>query len=1390
MTQPSAIASSHATAVPAYTTAPAVPLIAPYGIDPQDVPWLADLIARQAVHLFDARHLQDLTFSVSVGPNCTIHTAQLQLNSGPHSDDTTSSGFVVALKQHHRPADLILEIHQLLITPSSQYTNPLLGLVQLGNQGLTCLVVPYHPLGNLRQYLKDQRDNLTALQQMQIIHDIASGLDCLHQRGLQHMNLHSANVLISLQGIALLTDFGRPNSRAEVGMPPKLTPELERIRSLAVVFLAPEVLVSSSYTNRSEVYALGMIMFELLTGRVAFENDLNQPGLSTRIMFGKQDEIPSNIKGSPGFRYEALIKDCWKLNPSERPHLLELKSRLEQLMMEYRQMAEVSKQLPSSTSPAVGIVPIKIAPQSFPESAQYTTTTMMEPIASTSPPNVITTHIIVANNSRAGSEPSSESVTSANASKIDKDKPVEAWTIGLASSSHITQQRDAIPISSRALEISSGHRKNKSISHTRTDQPPIASQIPIPAPVHVTVPAVPVPQYPSPPSPPNSGDVVKGAYSALIASNDHSHAVSTSGYPTASKLNASIPSPTFSSCATPSATPSWPMPPRTIPVNSESDVSSDSEHAKRLYATSPPDVSPVHASIASATTSTVPISNSSQSKPMPIPIPTRTASVTPTTTPKDHSMPRTPISSSSSMSPSSFFNPSRNSILATASAEQQQQDDPLPSFFNWRQMPRIPVDSDAERRRIHSAASPVKVVEASTILASPNTNHSTSTGQYHRQDKVKSFIATLEPVTIPEDAPAEATTVITTPAAAETQVTGVSDSISPQLCNSVERPSRESILIIPVFPEPPSTLHNRRISNMDIQYRSAARKYTGSALQGSGRGNSLAQEAIPGSPVSQGPSTRGAYMPITSSEDVPMATPSNNIYSAARNGDLMELHQFLNEALSRSTSDSSCNETTGRRLSHRGGVSSAAGILDECESIERLPVLCCAAVARKNKYQALKMVLKAGASVESKEQRGGNTPLHLVCETAPPPVVEPTVLRYLQDEHGSRIRAEAAMGSPDLNINQLSMLDVNDDDDDEEVGGGEERLETVLKRIDEQDELEQDALERVNEDSESVFSIATNDEGAQSVSAHRRSSLEGAYYRMQKQILVKGGANPAEIHVDPKTILSSSQKRASKMLRSSGTKLFSSKASGIQQGQGSDDPNHILVMHGSALAHAAYYLRVDCVKYLLEHEIECSDTAVINHAIVACQESVAAKVNPSLAETQKRILRLLEQDWKGDTGRKRRARVAERTLNRKTKPTRSNVLMIALAASSSTLSDEDHSTSSLRTNLSGGTFSLGAIPTTHLYASQGPMGAEIQVISQHGFHTEPIISRYQLSDRPMPTNLFNGPDGARGGADHGHTGEYQDSQGPEDHKSSRMGQNRESRGLFRKMRGMRRTIVA
>ncbi|KAG0209448.1 hypothetical protein BGX28_010331 [Mortierella sp. GBA30] len=1475
-------------------------LVTPYGIEPQDVPWLADLIARQAVHLFDARQLQDLTQSVSVGPNCAIHTAQLHQTVFAHGHQST--GTLVAIKQYHRPADLIFEIHQLLITPVSQYTNPLLGVVQLGDQGLTCLVVPYHPLGNLRQYIVDQRANLTALQQLQIVHDITSGLEYLHQRGIQHLNLHSANVLISLQGMALLTDFGRVNNRAEVGMPPKPIPELERIRSLAVVFLAPEVLASNSYSSRSEVYALGMVMFELLTGKVAFEKDLNQPGLATRIMFGRQDEIPANIKGSPGPVYEALIRDCWKLNPAHRPHISELKSRLEQLMADRRLTSDASMKQQQQH-------------QQQPNQQLQSSLTSVKATASNMPAaNIITTTVVVPSHSRKGTEGATNTPVPAQQLQQSNSEPLESWTIGQASSPPITQQRDAIPISSRALEISSGKRMNTSghQSEQLFTVPLNTSSLPTPAPVATTDPPTEshifaaAANYPSPTNSASTEmhDSVRRSASPVWPMPPiyhHSKQTSPVALATApeapARPTANVPSPTSPSYAASSTAASKPTAPL---VRHES-----SEILIRAYAAAPGPSSstssfPRHPSISSAGTTATSASTLSEARPPPIPIPSRTTSALYSNSQTGgRASTKSPTSSPSaaSMSPDALFNPGRNTIMAGLSVEQKQKDqEPMPTFFKWQQQPIIPVDKEPEVHRIQSVASPVTVVEGPATMA--------GAAQESAMIGVGGFIATIEPI-VP---------LLTGVVAAQFQEPSLPlhaqhpQSQSPTL---KDRQTRESTLIIPVFPEPPATLHNRRISNMDIRFRQAARQYTTSRLQeqpqysvsasiennesgssfknpirtsSSISGAIMAPQETPATPM--GLVARGTYTPIMSSEDVPIASLSDSIHSAAKNGDLLELQQFLNEALSRSLSNGSTshgkNNTShhhprqGSSSQHRGHIfPSAADILDEFEPIERLPVLCCAAVARKNKYQALNMVLRAGANVEGKEQRGGNTPLHLVCETAPPPDVEALSPSQVKDNGRKR--------SIDIKMSQLSLLDweddregnvderrwANDEDGNKDVTEDTEvAQEEALRKADEQDEQEQQALERVKEDSESIFSISANEDGYPSLFVSReQKALSGAYYRMKNQFLIKGGledqirllvlagspvdtpnhrgetplllllrfhdsmtalatllrlganpmhmapfgpgTNPAEIHIDPKTLLTpTTQKRMSKRL------LFSTKQIAQQQQQTGDDPNHILVMHGSALAHAAYYLRLNCVRYLLEHEIECSDPTVIEQAIVACQHSIAAKVNPPLVATQNHILKILERDWRGESGRRRRIRVAERALNRKRKPTRSNALLAALAVSSSssapssevfTFESEDRSrfqpfndTGAVGRGAEGGevaatwakyhgktpSSSLGPIPTTHLYATDGPMGPGIEVISQHGFVFDDSAPRFQLSDRPMTRK----DDGHGGGANLGHSKETQDWRMAHDSKSPRpAGLEGESSGLFKKLRNKARS---
>ncbi|HEU5347337.1 MAG TPA: protein kinase [Ktedonobacterales bacterium] len=140
-----------------------------------------------------------------------------------------------------------------------------------GDHGnLLYLVMPI-----LRESLRDlldQKGRLSIAESIRIVTEIASGLDVAHSFGLVHRDVKPENILLDKDGRALLTDFGiarevlphRQGSAAQTlaatGLPVG-TPE----------YMSPEQLRGGSVDQRADVYALGSVLYELLTGRVPHE---------------------------------------------------------------------------------------------------------------------------------------------------------------------------------------------------------------------------------------------------------------------------------------------------------------------------------------------------------------------------------------------------------------------------------------------------------------------------------------------------------------------------------------------------------------------------------------------------------------------------------------------------------------------------------------------------------------------------------------------------------------------------------------------------------------------------------------------------------------------------------------------------------------------------------------------------------------------------------------------------------------------------------------------------------------------------------------------------------------------------------------------------------------
>jgi serine/threonine-protein kinase len=142
---------------------------------------------------------------------------------------------------------------------------------------------------------------------------VARGLEAIHASGVVHRDLKPANVLVSTSGDVKLADFGI----ARVGADDRLTRPGTAIGSLP--YMAPEQMQGEAGDARSDIYAFGVMLYELLTGRLPFPT-AEEEGTSTlleRIQRG-QFASPRSIRPDTPRRLCRLIRRCLRARPARR----------------------------------------------------------------------------------------------------------------------------------------------------------------------------------------------------------------------------------------------------------------------------------------------------------------------------------------------------------------------------------------------------------------------------------------------------------------------------------------------------------------------------------------------------------------------------------------------------------------------------------------------------------------------------------------------------------------------------------------------------------------------------------------------------------------------------------------------------------------------------------------------------------------------------------------------------------------------------------------------------------------------------------------------------------------------------------------------------------------
>lgn len=120
------------------------------------------------------------------------------------------------------------------------------------------------------QTLKDLiiiRNHLSNEEAINIMKQIVSGVACAHEHGVIHRDLKPQNILVTNSGVAKIGDFGI----ASISALTKVTQGDTIMGSLH--YISPEIAKGEQATNQSDIYSLGIMFYEMLTGKVPFNGD-------------------------------------------------------------------------------------------------------------------------------------------------------------------------------------------------------------------------------------------------------------------------------------------------------------------------------------------------------------------------------------------------------------------------------------------------------------------------------------------------------------------------------------------------------------------------------------------------------------------------------------------------------------------------------------------------------------------------------------------------------------------------------------------------------------------------------------------------------------------------------------------------------------------------------------------------------------------------------------------------------------------------------------------------------------------------------------------------------------------------------------------------------------
>ncbi|KOX00651.1 serine/threonine protein kinase [Streptomyces sp. NRRL B-1140] len=199
------------------------------------------------------------------------------------------------------------------------HTN-IVSVFDTGEDTLDGMTTPYivmeyvegRPLGSVLDEDVRQQGAMPADKALKITADVLAALEISHEMGLVHRDIKPGNVMMTKRAVVKVMDFGIARamqsgvtSMTQTGMVVG-TPQ----------YLSPEQALGRGVDARSDLYSVGIMLFQLVTGRLPFEAD--SPLAIAYAHVQEEPPVPSSVNRSLPPAVDALIARALKKNPNER----------------------------------------------------------------------------------------------------------------------------------------------------------------------------------------------------------------------------------------------------------------------------------------------------------------------------------------------------------------------------------------------------------------------------------------------------------------------------------------------------------------------------------------------------------------------------------------------------------------------------------------------------------------------------------------------------------------------------------------------------------------------------------------------------------------------------------------------------------------------------------------------------------------------------------------------------------------------------------------------------------------------------------------------------------------------------------------------------------------